>query len=288
MESEGSFSKPDSIRIRYRDLGDDDSNSYFLASTKLRPYVGEEIYVDPRKYSKVDSNDDVDDDLLNSFIERVLLSVTMKEAGEDDFGDSKLENESGISPSKRRATKNNKDRSLKQRRQDKKNKKDRKREDVPFEAVPDVNNVTQSTERNITLPLIEFRKMVNAEIESRAARIHVYYQKQWDYLQQDRMAAYRSCILWKGLKGTANSPILYPSILIASNESLPNFMYLWKKQIYNKYRDNMQSENNGNICNFSIITSIDQVFFYQSLLPNLSKHSSSPHQPPRHKESLQM
>ncbi|XP_076092825.1 uncharacterized protein LOC143064123 [Mytilus galloprovincialis] len=187
MESEGSFSKPDSIRIRYRDLGDDDSNSYFLASTKLRPH----------KYSKVDSNDDVDDDLLNSFIERVLLSVTMKEAGEDDFGDSKLENESGISPSKRRATKNNKDRSLKQRRQDKKNKKDRKREDVPFEAVPDVNNVTQSTERNITLPLIEFRKMVNAEIESRAARIHVYYQKQWDYLQQDRMAAYRSCILWK-------------------------------------------------------------------------------------------
>lgn len=89
MESEGSFPKPETIRIRYRDLGDDDNNSYFLASTKLRPYVGEEIYVDPRKYSKVDSNDDVDDDLLNSFIERVLLSVAMKEAGEDDFGDCK-------------------------------------------------------------------------------------------------------------------------------------------------------------------------------------------------------
>ncbi|XP_063423121.1 uncharacterized protein LOC134707350 [Mytilus trossulus] len=198
MESEGSFPKPETIRIRYRDLGDDDSNSYYLASTKLRPYVGEEIYVDPRKYSKVDG-DDVDDALLNSFIERVLLSVTMKEAGEDDFGDSKLENDSGISPSKRRATKINKDRSLKQRRQDKKNiKKDRKREeDVPFEAVTEMNNVKQSTERNITLPLIEFRKMVNAEIESRAACIHAYYQKQWDHLQQDRMAAYRSCILWK-------------------------------------------------------------------------------------------
>lgn len=75
---------------------------------------------------------------------------------------AKLENESGISPSKRRATKINKDRSLKQRRQDKKNKKDRKREeDVPFEAVPDGNNVTQSTERNITLPLIEFRLNIN-------------------------------------------------------------------------------------------------------------------------------
>ncbi|CAC5419991.1 unnamed protein product [Mytilus coruscus] len=200
MDSEGPFLKPENIRIRYRDLGDDDSNSYFLASTKLRPYVGEEIYVDPKKYSKVDSND-VDDDLLNKFIERVLLSLAMKEAGEDDFGDSKSENEPGISPSKRRATNISKERSLKQRRQDKKNKKGRKtekrEEEVSCEAVPEVNNVTQSIERNITLPLGEFRKMVNAEIESRAARIHVYYQKQWDHLQQDRMAAYRSCILWK-------------------------------------------------------------------------------------------
>ncbi|OWF45328.1 uncharacterized protein LOC110457179 [Mizuhopecten yessoensis] len=188
--------------LRYPGV-DDMLSSDVIRKEPLIPYEDNETKVNPEKYQqRGEKKIEVDEDSLEDFIGRVCLSAAMDERenyGIMDPYDGHVTNPENLLQI---LEDNRFDKRTKKDKKGKWNKKERGRKMV--EEYLTTDNSEQSAVPTVTIPLREFRYLVNSEVESKARVIHDYYMYQWDDMQKDRIDAYRSLITWKDQFERAN------------------------------------------------------------------------------------
>ncbi|XP_060075096.1 uncharacterized protein LOC132554802 [Ylistrum balloti] len=181
--------------LRYPGV-DDMLSSGGIRKEPLVPYEDNETKVDPDQYlQRGEKRTEVDESLLENYIGRICLSAAMDE--KDNYGimdpyDGHVTNPESLLQALEES------RFEKKTKKDKKgkwNKKEKRRKMA--EEYLTADNSEQSTIPVLTIPLKEFRHLINSEVESKARVIHDYYLYQWDSMQRDRIDAYRSLITWK-------------------------------------------------------------------------------------------
>lgn len=83
MDSYESSYREESFRPR---MADGNYNPYFFRLRTMTPYSDENIRVDPNRFSKETIQCCEEEEMLEGFIDRIILTCAMKEAGEEDFG----------------------------------------------------------------------------------------------------------------------------------------------------------------------------------------------------------
>ncbi|XP_033730605.1 uncharacterized protein LOC117320014 [Pecten maximus] len=188
--------------LRYPGV-DDILNSGGIRKEPLVPYEDNEIKVNPDQYQqRGERKTEVDERLLDGYIGRVCLAAAMEER--DNYGimdpyDGHVTNPEALM----QAFEDSRfEKKVKKDKKGKWNKKEKKRKMAEEYLVTE--SCDQSTAQMVSVPLKEFRYLVNSEVESKARIIHDYYLYQWDNMQRDRIEAYRSLITWKDQFEQAN------------------------------------------------------------------------------------
>ncbi|KAK3607791.1 hypothetical protein CHS0354_031289 [Potamilus streckersoni] len=168
------------------------------ATKPLDPYYDRRYGIDMSKnvYGRYEQRTEVDDELLEKYIYRVLLSSAMS----DENGDTVNENEQMEGRAKQS---DNSDRvSDKGRKKKKKGRLylgKREEEEEEEEKNKDFPNGTkfyldQDREPMICVPATQFRKFVRSEVDSRAREIHEFYEEQWREVMTERLHSFRELI----------------------------------------------------------------------------------------------
>ncbi|KAL3836676.1 hypothetical protein ACJMK2_022098 [Sinanodonta woodiana] len=185
---------PDSSLCAYLEMFDSS------ATKPLNPYCDRRYGIDMSQniYGRYEQRTEVDDELLEKYIYRILLSTAMSEGNGDTVdenvdqleGRAKMPDNSDRTSDKGRKKKK-KGRVYLGKKDDEEDEEEKKNKDFP--------NGTRfyldhDMEPMICVPATQFRKFVRSEVDSRARAIHEFYDEQWQEVKNERLEGFRELI----------------------------------------------------------------------------------------------
>lgn len=171
----------------------------------IKPYEDGLINANFRIYNRSEKKTEINEKVLDSFIDRVLLSASMnldqeqQNYGIMDAEDGLLTHPENLVGPRDDNPMPHKEQNKKGRKSDRKGRKGRKNETKVVEKTLSHYLVSSYpyVPKTLIIPLSEFQRLMISEVNSKARNIHEYYEYHFNNLQGDRVIAYRNLVVWK-------------------------------------------------------------------------------------------